>query len=1228
MTPYDPGLPTTTHPLAPDDGSMSPRPPAADGGAIALLHGRLASALTRRFRLGRVLGTGSSGVVFEAFDGEALQPVAIKVLHRRDPQALLRLKQEFRQLVDICHPNLVAMHELFIDANGYAFFTMDLVQGARSFAQHQRPGGAGWALERLRPCLIQLVQAVEHLHARGKIHRDLKPSNVLIDREDRLRVVDFGLIWPSERPSTGGAAEGTPGYAAPEQMEGQHPTTASDWYAVGVMLHEVLWGCRPGAVVEAPKTAREERRVLALKRVCVRMLERDPGQRAGGRELLDVLGAEASAPARIDGDAHEVVFVGRAAELSRLAANFARANRALLIEGPSGVGKTSLALHFLQGLEEARRATVLRGRCFVVESIRHNALDGVIDALTQELSTRELECIPPAHLAALAQLFPVLRSIEGFAHAANDPDAVDSRHVPRLAVLGLCALLAKLAAQRPIVLFVDDLQWADAESARLLRGVLENPVPSVFVLATHRQHACRDLARPELERLLSLAERMTIGPLGEAAVVELASRVLPGCPRSLANEIARHSGGDPLLANELIRHASKEGALLAAQGVALEAALRLRLANLSPPARALLELICIAGRQLPRALLLEGAVDPLTALRDLRLAWAVRESPSSEGVHLEAYHERIRAFIVAELAPERRQQLHRQLADRLRQYGATYLDQAAHNYALGGQLPAAAETAEAAAHDAGRRFAFHRAAELLELALQCTDEPARQQRLRVAAGLARARAGRLLAAAEHYQAAADAATSDMERLQLRLDAMTAYLSSGHSSRGRELLARSAAEIGVEIDFEPMSFARGVCWIARLLVLGTPKLPTSGNAPASRRDAAALELLWRTVPALLVVDPERALQFAVRAMILAAQWGNASVYGQSQTFQLASFIMVVGRSSPLLEWRFRQAKQLVDRHGDIAEARLVRVLRASAASMQADHEGAIAACLGIAKATALGNAFAGSVRNCARGLVMPSLYWLGRLPELAVELERYYDEAVDSGDLHLQITCLVFGSHLHLRRDDVERARRDIRTAESIPVDYAHLALAEPWWRGQVELYAGEPERAQSIYERALGREPDYLQHCPGLRLYFLVADAQCAAALAMRGVDREANIARLERAVRAARRCGRSKLHDLAPLDAMLECVRGRPAAAVPKLQAALRLYRRRGMQLYVASMQLALASIAPGSTDADALSARATFARLGVASPERWAFMVAPGVFPVPDGWGQRASDVSDAPT
>ena len=260
------------------------------------------------YRLERKLGSGGMGEVFAARHVETGQAVALKILSSTTGTRLYRFKREFRVLADLSHRNLVHLFELVVPQGGSAFFTMELLDGQFfvDWVRGSTPVGELPDLARLRDGLRQLVEGVSHLHAHDCVHRDLKPSNVLVTGDDRVVVLDFGLVSelsePDKRVTCDRQILGTPIYMAPEQARGEQVGPAADYYAIGVILYECLTGrvpyegsplnlfiakqeitIDPGVAIEAlPED---------LRGLCVQLLTRDPESRPTGREILECLQA-------------------------------------------------------------------------------------------------------------------------------------------------------------------------------------------------------------------------------------------------------------------------------------------------------------------------------------------------------------------------------------------------------------------------------------------------------------------------------------------------------------------------------------------------------------------------------------------------------------------------------------------------------------------------------------------------------------------------------------------------------------------------------------------------------------------------------------------------------------------------------------------------------------------------------------------------------------------------
>jgi serine/threonine protein kinase len=189
-------------------------------------------------------------------DRDTGEQVALKKLLRFDTKSVMRLKREFRALANMHHPNLVKLYDLGRSSDAW-FLTMEYLEGvdllahlgvgtdvlATNHGGYQMP-----AIERVLSTFHQLARGVNALHEAKLLHRDLKPTNVMVTA-GRVVALDFGLacaLDEEDRMVThDGTVAGTPAYMPPEQALGQTLSEVSDWYAVGVMLYQVLSGQLP-----------------------------------------------------------------------------------------------------------------------------------------------------------------------------------------------------------------------------------------------------------------------------------------------------------------------------------------------------------------------------------------------------------------------------------------------------------------------------------------------------------------------------------------------------------------------------------------------------------------------------------------------------------------------------------------------------------------------------------------------------------------------------------------------------------------------------------------------------------------------------------------------------------------------------------------------------------------------------------------------------------------------
>jgi len=873
-----------------------------------------------RFVLGEPLGHGAFGEVIRAHDRELGIEVALKRLANADPSALFRFKQEFRSLVDLSHPNLVKLHELFC-LEGDWYFSMDLVAG-RPFSRfvrgghttlttaattkdgrHGRRDGAAVrdrqeadadADVRLRQVVRQLVMGVKALHVAGLVHRDLKPSNVLVTDEGGLVILDFGLVAPMTGEADEAQVVGTPGYMAPEQLAGHASGAPADWYAVGVMIYEALVGRLPfsedidalhAAQLAGARSPRELRPDAPddLAVLCMRLLAPRPEERPTGDDMLSLLGIDL-ADATPMGIATGGAFVGRAAELDvlRTAHRDTASGRPIVVQlhGPSGIGKTALVRRFLDELR-ITSSVVLEIRCHERETLRFKIMDGLVDALTQYLRAlprMTAASIMPRDPHALARLFPVFGRLPIL-------DTLPRRHLPdapneqrRRAFVALRELLSRLADRQPVVISFDDLQWGDTDSIALLGELLVEPdPPAILVVAAYRREdrdpsASLASLSTRLRLLARDARALVLGELStDDASVLARARLGMNAEEGMVQRLVTESGRRPLLIEVLARDRGEHGG----GPQSLEDALESRFAVLSIAARELLSVLTSAGHPLDLAVARRAAklsaADVHVALGELRARNLVVAGTSMLGTVIEPLHARIREGVIRLHSSAELRAHHLAIVEAMIELGRDEAEQIAVHLQLADQPDRARPFLLIAAAQAVAALAFERALELYVRALTGADGDERTALQRKLAEVL-AFAGRGSDAARVYAQAVESAPLH-DRHELEHRAAEQLLRSGNIDEGLEAIRPVLARARLSIPTTPgRAIASYLSQRARLAIRGRRFVErTVAQIPPD--DLARVDVCWTVGTALAAADVVRGGDFQTRHLLHALDTGD-------------------------------------------------------------------------------------------------------------------------------------------------------------------------------------------------------------------------------------------------------------------------------------------------------------------------------------------------------------------
>jgi len=897
---------------------------------------------SKRFEVLARLGAGAAGVVYSATDREAGGRVALKVLKSLSPESIADFKREFRAISDLEHPNLVRLGELIAEGNRW-LFTMELVEGV-DFLQYVRPEGVVDE-SRLRSAVSQLVLALDALHGNGQVHRDVKPSNVLVRDDGSVKLLDFGLVTTAVDllgPKTPDEpAVGTTAYVAPEQAAGRAVSPAADLYAVGVMLYEALTASLPfdGPPLKIlmdkqtqrvrPPSQLAEHISPDIEQLTLELLSAEPLQRPSASRVLSRLRGKNQRHEGVSQPTRSHAFFGRKRELEQLARALSKrgtgASLSLVIGAP-GVGRSSLLARLARRLT-SNGVLVLSGRCRAAESVPYRALDGLLEELAQHLSRLTPEIMTvllPEGAGLLGRTFPALARVDAIARAPLDKEPIANPLEQRRRAFGaLRALLARLAKRQPLVLAIDDIQWADKDSLSVLRTLFtSSDAPQIALLATLSQRpresqAPGQLSAEDLKTALPVPfDVIELGGLDDAAAIELTQHLMdldppPNPPP--CGQIAEEAQGHPRMIEELVHHLKTHA--LSPERISIEEVVRVRTESLDPAALHLVALLAMSAAPIAQEVLRHAAgltaQELSTELTRLRLSRLIRVVGVRGKERIEVYHDRIREAVLAQLPPDQQALHHRALALAHEAVRSQDYEAMSRHWRAASAPDRAADYSARAADEALLALAFDRAALLYRDAVELSGSSV-DASLHERHGDALVSAGRGPEGARAYLAAA-AGKSGVEAIDLRRRAAEQLMVCGHAAEGLAAARDVVQALNLSLSESP-TLARWKA-LGRLAVLEVRGL---GYRERDTSEIAALDLMridtcWSMFVGFAALEPTRVADPLTLQLKLALKAGEPYRVGRGLSALSTMTGMLRGGAPTRAQDLAERAEAIAQRH---------------------------------------------------------------------------------------------------------------------------------------------------------------------------------------------------------------------------------------------------------------------------------------------------------------------------
>jgi len=794
------------------------------------------------FLLEKKLGSGSSGVVFRAFDTTTERRCALKLLKSCSPEELLRNKLGFRRMMPIAHPNLLRVDRIYQLGSCIAL-SMEEVKGV-TFSEaikEYRKIHPVQAYRRLLALLRDFSAGLDVMHSHELLHRDIKPDNLMVDESGRGRIIDYGLVESFGLNSTVGGGSnflvGTPHFFPPEVICTQRYLPAGDIFSLGISILEAIYELQPTSPEQQPglERSRKNQRTDAehieaairslpdsvpgvILDTCREMLEQEPSDRPTAMGL-----SRLGMPATYSVSWHkQEPLIGRRNECGKLFQwvedVFTGELGRFHITGPAGIGKTRLLNEVVDYIEGKKWGQVFRARCRLREDHPLQAFDQICDAVANRymLDDREAMILDPVSVELLKGVFPVLANVllpnMQIAMSDGSPVGMDK-------FIAATRLTEQLRKVGPLFLVIDDSQWVDRDTLNLLdqlQSAVGEAGLGIITASLEENDPQRTLATHTLKlNPLTLEESL-------AMIRRAADRWNLELSDAIRNELALSAQGSPFRLTQLTDEFLPGGAVANLPGddlavlPSLDRLWKERADRLSDEARGILTYVVTSGgyvstQQLGELTCQGETVD--VAISELSQQGLVIDEATG-GECITIFHDRVAGELIATL-PEQDVQLAHQawaalLMDRP---NSESLSSRIAGHLFAANKPAlAVPHAIAAAQDAERRLAMTEAGRWYGRVVAQVDDTEKVAFLRKAARCY-VNATLPVEASLYYQELSTLVDSD-ESIECRLMATSLLLRCGRLDTIYDQLHELAEMLGAPI---PNTFRKSL--VSRVLEIG-------------------------------------------------------------------------------------------------------------------------------------------------------------------------------------------------------------------------------------------------------------------------------------------------------------------------------------------------------------------------------------------------------------------------